>query len=44
MKKKALPKERNPFVAHIMRRKAGPHGPSKKAQRKREKENLRKEI
>lgn len=44
MKKKSLPKERNPFVTHIVKRKAGPHGPTKKAIRKREKDQLRKEL
>ena len=44
MKKKPLPKERNPFVAHMVKRKAGAHGLSPKAQRKREKETLKKGI
>lgn len=37
-------KERNPFVAHVMRKRAGAHGKSKKAIRRMEKIQFRKEL
>lgn len=42
-RKNKIPKERNPFVQHIMFKKSGAHGKSKKAQRRDEKAELRKE-
>jgi hypothetical protein len=39
--KKKLPKARNPFVQHIIKRKAGAHGPTYKSLRKRNKEKLK---
>lgn len=41
-KKKQLPKQRNPFVQHIITKKSGAHGKSKKAQRRDDKAELRK--
>jgi hypothetical protein len=38
------PKERNPFVQHIVCRKQGAHGKSKKAVRRDEKAQLKKEC
>jgi hypothetical protein len=44
-KQKELPKERNPFVQYLINRKgAGVHQKSKKAQRRDEKAQLRKEC
>lgn len=42
-KKQKIPKERNPFVQHIMFKKAGAHTKSKKAIRQQEKSKLRKQ-
>lgn len=35
-------KQRNPFVQHIVKKKQGAHGKSKKAMRKQEKQKLKK--
>jgi hypothetical protein len=43
MKQKA-PKSRNPFVQHLVKRKSGAHVKSAKAQRTREKANLRRDA
>ena len=39
---KELPKARNPFVQHLITKKSGAHGKSKKAQRRDDKVELRK--
>jgi hypothetical protein len=39
-----IPKPRNPFVQHIVKRKGGAHGPTYKAQRKRAKDQLKQEV
>ena len=45
MKRKAAPKERNPFVQHLInKRGAGVHGKSKKAIRRQEKVQLQKDY
>ena len=44
MKRKELPKERNPFVQHLIAKKQGVHGKSKKAVRRGEKVDLKKEC
>lgn len=41
-RKHKLPKERNPFVQHLMFKKSGAHVKSKKAQRRDDKIELRK--
>jgi hypothetical protein len=43
-KKKDGPKERNPFVQHLLTKKQGAHGKTKKAQRRTEKVSLKKEC
>ena len=43
-KLKELPKERNPFVQHLITKKQGAHGKSKKTVRRDEKADLRKEC
>jgi hypothetical protein len=43
-KRKELPKERNPFVQHLVSKKQGAHGKTKKAIRRDEKSQLRKEC
>lgn len=43
MKKKKTPAERNPFVQHIRTKRSGAHGKSKKAVRRKEKVQFRKE-
>lgn len=43
-KSKQLPKERNPFVQHLIAKKQGAHGKTKKAVRRDEKAQLRKEC
>ena len=43
-KKKAPPKPRDPFVQHLIKKKQGAHGKSKKAQRKQEKDQLKKDY
>lgn len=43
-KQKELPKERNPFVQHLMNRRGGIHQKSKKAVRRDEKAQLKKEC
>ena len=42
--KRKTPKPRNPFVQHIVKRKSGAHSKSVKAQRTREKVQLRREA
>jgi hypothetical protein len=42
--KKDAPKERNPFVQHLLTKKQGAHGKSKKANRRAEKVQLQKET
>jgi hypothetical protein len=42
MKKKAMPKPRNPFVVHVTQRKKGAHVTSRKADRSATKQTLRK--
>jgi len=44
MKRKEPPKPRNPFVQHLVVRKGGVHGKSKKAMRVQNKVELKKEI
>jgi hypothetical protein len=44
MKSKKLPKERNPFVLHLMKKKNGAHVKSKKSMRRSDKINLKKEY
>lgn len=46
MKTKAIkaPKERNPFVQHLICKKQGAHGKTKKAVRRDEKAQLKKEC
>jgi hypothetical protein len=43
-KQKELPKPRNPFVQHLIGKKQGAHGRTKKAVRRDEKAQLRKEC
>ena len=43
-KQKELPKPRNPFVQHLIGKKQGAHGKTKKAVRRDEKAQLRKEC
>lgn len=43
-KSKQLPKERNPFVQHLIGKKQGAHQKSKKSVRRNEKAELRKEC
>ena len=43
-KRQKIPKERNPFVADAMFRKAGAHDKPYKAKRKREKQNFTENI
>lgn len=40
--KKSAPKNRNPFVQHLLTKKQGAHGKSKKANRRAEKVQLQK--
>ena len=44
MKKTKVPKERNPFVLHLVGKKQGPHKKSKKIIRRDEKVQLKKEC
>jgi hypothetical protein len=44
LKRKDLPKARNPFVLHLSKRPAGAHGKDKKAERRDEKMALRQWI
>jgi hypothetical protein len=44
MKRNKMPKERNPFVQHLIKKKCGAHNKSKKAQRRDDKISLRKNI
>ena len=41
---KKVPTPRNPFVQHLINKKQGSHGVSKKAQRRKDKEALKKEY
>lgn len=43
-RKQKTPKERNPFVIHLVTKKSGAHGKTKKAIRRSEKVNLKKEC
>lgn len=43
MKRKELPKARNPFVLHLSKRPSGAHGKTKKVERRNDKVALRKE-
>ena len=43
MKRKPQPKQRNPFVQHLITKKQGAHQKPKKTERKNEKMKLRKE-
>lgn len=43
-KQKRLPKERNPFMASALFRKAGAHDKTNKAKRRNEKQNLMKTL
>ena len=43
-KKKDAPKERNPFVQHLLTKKQGAHGKTKKAIRRAEKVQMQKET
>lgn len=38
------PKERNPFVTHIVTKRSGPHGKTKKAERRQDKISLKKKV
>ena len=42
MKTKALPKPRDPFVQHLVKKKQGPHGKSYKIHRRNDKVALKK--
>jgi hypothetical protein len=44
MKKTKTPKLRNPFVQHMIKRVAGAHGKSRKAERREAKVTLRRDI
>lgn len=43
-RKTKAPSDRNPFVSHIRFKKSGAHGKSKKAERQRNKLDLKKEA
>ena len=43
MKQKQSPKQRNPYVQHLVKRKSGAHQKSKKVARQNDKVKLRKE-
>ena len=43
-RKPKVPKERNPFVAHLATKRSGAHGKTKKAERRAEKIVLRKQM
>lgn len=44
MKRKLkVPKERNPFVAHLATKRSGPHGKTKKAERRAAKMSLQRD-
>lgn len=43
MKKVAAPKPRDPFVQHLLKKKQGAHGKSKKALRRAEKIKIKKD-
>jgi hypothetical protein len=42
--KQKIPKERNPFVAHLATKRSGAHGKTRKAMRKRERQNFTERI
>lgn len=42
--RKALPKPRNPFVRHLITKKQGAHGQSKKAVRRDDKAELKRSL
>lgn len=44
MKQKSLPKPRDPFVQHLITKKAGAHVKAKKIQRRDDKVELRKQL
>ena len=44
LKRKDLPKARNPFVLHLSKRPSGAHGKTKKAERRDERMALRQMI
>lgn len=44
MKRKPIPKERNPFVQHLIKKKQGAHQKSKKAERQQDKIQLKKDY
>ena len=44
MKKKSLPKPRNPYVSHMLNRKSGSHEKSKKAIRRDSKIKIKKDL
>jgi hypothetical protein len=45
MKRKLkVPKERNPFVAHLATKRSGPHGKTNKALRKADKQVIRNKL
>lgn len=44
MKKKSLPKPRNPYVSHMLNRKSGSHEKSKKSIRRDSKMKIKKEL
>lgn len=41
--KKQTPKQRNPYVQHLVKRKSGAHQKSKKAERRDDKSKIKKE-
>lgn len=43
-RKPKVPKERNPFVQHLVVKHSGPHGKTKKAERRADKIALRKQM
>lgn len=43
-KKKTLPKERNPFVQHLIKKKSGAHGKPYKVERRNNKASLKKDY
>lgn len=43
-RKPKVPKERNPFVAHLATKRSGAHGKTNKAKRKREKQDFTENI
>ncbi len=43
-RKPKVPKERNPFVAHLATKRSGPHGKTNKALRKADKQVIRNKL